>query len=154
MKLNLGACDRSFPGFLSVVVVSLTNKVTDLSKPWPWPDSSVDEVMAFDVFEHLPNKRQTLNELWRVLKSGAVATIGVPDVTDGDGGHCDPTHCSYWTGSDFDYFEKGNFARERFRASSYYGVRADFNVLTFEKIRHERKRGYTVEIRVKLQAVK
>ena len=83
-----------------------------------------------------------------------MAEIGVPDATDGDGGFCDPTHVSYWTGSDFEYFEKGDYARERFRHSSYYEVKADFEVVSFQKIRHMRKRGYSVEIRVKLRAIK
>lgn len=154
MKLNLGAADRRIPGFLSVDVVPPADIIADLTQPWPWWDSSVDEVVAQDVFEHLPSKRQTMNELWRVLKPGGVATIGVPDATEGDGGHCDPTHCSYWTGSDFDYYEVGNFARERFRNSPYYGVKADFRVLSFERLRHERTRGFSVEIRVKLEAIK
>jgi SAM-dependent methyltransferase len=154
MRLNLGACDRAFPGFLSVDIVPPADVIADLSQQWPWADSSVEEVLAFDVFEHLPQKRHTMNELWRVLKPGGVATIGVPHATEGDGGHCDPTHCSYWTGSDFEYYEKGDFARERFRDSAYYGIKADFAVLSFDPIRHQRKRGYSVELRVKLQAVK
>lgn len=154
MKLNLGASDRRFDGFRSVDICPPADEIADLSKPWPWPDSSVDEVLAFDVFEHLTDKRQTLNELWRVLRPGGTATIGVPDVTDGDGGHCDPTHVSYWTGSDFEYFEAGDYARERFRGSPYYGIKADFEVVSFEKVKHQRKRGYSVEIKVKLRAVK
>ncbi|HEX4278314.1 MAG TPA: methyltransferase domain-containing protein [Bryobacteraceae bacterium] len=154
MRLNLGASDRRIDDFRSVDIVPPADEIADLSKFWPWPDSSVSEVFAFDVFEHLPDKRQTMNELWRVLVPGGIATIGVPDVTDGDGGHCDPTHLSYWTGSDFEYFEYGDYARERFRGSAYYGVIADFEVLMFEKVRHQRKRGYSVEIRVKLRAVK
>ena len=154
MRLNLGAADRRIDGFTSVDICPPADIIADLSQPWPWPDSSVDEILAFDVFEHLADKRQTLNELWRVLKPGGTATIGVPDATQGDGGHCDLTHCSYWTGSDFDYVEKGNYARERFRNSPYYGVKADFAVLSFAKQRHERTRGFSVEIQVKLQAVK
>lgn len=154
MKLNLGAADRAVAGFRSVDICPPADEIADLTLTWPWPDSSVDEVLAFDVFEHLPDKRHTMNELYRVLKPGGIATIGVPDATDGDGGHCDPTHVSYWTGSDFEYYEKDNFARERFRNSPYYGVKADFLVLSFEKVRHPRLRGYSVEIKVKLQAVK
>jgi SAM-dependent methyltransferase len=153
MKLNLGCADRAIPGFVGVDIVAPADQLVDLSGVWPWPDKSVDEVLAFDVFEHLPDKRHTMNELWRVLKPGGIATVGVPDVTDGDGGHCDPTHQSYWTGSDFEYFEVGDFARERFRNSEYYHILADFEVVSFEKIRHQRKRGYSVEIKVKLRAV-
>lgn len=155
LKLNLGANDRRFDGFLSVDIVPPADFIADLTQPWPWEDSSVDEVLAYDVFEHLPNKRHTLNELWRVLKNGARATIQVPHATDGDGGHCDLTHVSYWTTSDFEYVQKGNYARERFRNSAYYGIKADFNVLKVETTRHRRSfGGYVVEILVVLEAVK
>jgi SAM-dependent methyltransferase len=88
VRLNLGASDRGFPGFLSVDIEPPADFVTDLRSVWPWPDSSVEEALAFDVFEHLPDKRHTMNELWRVLQPGGVATIGVPDATQGDGGFC------------------------------------------------------------------
>jgi predicted SAM-dependent methyltransferase len=103
LKLNLGANDRRFDGFISVDVCEPADQIADLTQPWPWPDNSVDEILAFDVFEHLPNKRQTINELYRVLKPGGIARIQVPHATEGDGGHCDPTHVSYWTTSDFEY---------------------------------------------------
>ena len=128
LRLNLGANDRSFRGFVSVDITPPADFLCDLSQPWPWPDSSVSEVLAYDVFEHIRDKRQTMNELWRVLIPGGKATLQVPHATLGDGGHCDPTHVSYWTTSDFEYYTKGIPERERFRNSSYYGVKADFRV--------------------------
>ncbi len=155
MKLNLGACDRRFSGFLSVDIVPPADVIADLTKAWPWPTSSVDEVLAYDVFEHLPSKRHTMNELWRILKPGARATIQIPHATDGDGGHCDPTHVSYWTTSDFEYYVPGIPERERFRSSSYYGVLADFRVVSMDRQRHERRfGGYVIEILAVIEAVK
>lgn len=161
MKLNLGAADRAFPDFRSVDIVPPADEIADLTKTWPWPDSSVSEVLAFDVFEHLPDKRHTMNELYRVLTPGGTARLQIPHATYGDGGHCDPTHCSYWTTSDFEYFVKGNFARERFRSSSYYGVKADFEIINLNSQghipteRHERTfGGYVVEMQPILRAVK
>lgn len=126
MRLNLGACDRRLAGFLSVDRVPPADVVTDLEQAWPWADSSVDEIVAFDIFEHLRDKRHTMNELWRVLVPGGKATIEVPTVR-GVGAVCDPTHQSYWSVGDFEYYEKGNFARERFRSS--YGIVADFQII-------------------------
>jgi len=131
MKLNLGANDRTFPGFLSVDIVPPADQIADLTQTWPWPDSSVEEIIAFDVFEHLPDKRHTMNELWRVLQPGGIATIEVPTIS-GVGACCDPTHVSLWSAGDFEYYEKGNFARERFRNSAYYGVKADFRIAAHE----------------------
>lgn len=154
MKLNLGACDRRFPDFLSVDIVPPADVIADLTKPWPWPDSSVEEIVALDVVEHLPSKRHTMNELWRVLMPGGKATIEVPHATKGDGGHCDPTHVSYWTGGDFEYYEKGNYARERFRNSGYYDVRADFRILKIDQRRYETKYGEVFKITAVLEALK
>lgn len=126
MKLNLGACDRRFPGFLSVDIAPPADVIADLEQPWPWPDSSVEAVKAFDIIEHLADKRHTLNELWRVLKPGARAEIEVPTIR-GVGAVCDPTHRSYWSAGDFEYYEKGNNARERFR--NHYGIKADFKII-------------------------
>jgi len=155
LKLNLGACDRAFTGFLSVDIVPPADVIADLTKPWPWEDSSVDEVRAYDVFEHLPDKRHTMNELWRVLRPGGIARLQIPHATDGDGGHCDPTHVSYWTTSDFEYYAPGIPERERFRYSSYYGVKADFRVLSIQQQRYERRfGGHVIEIQVELEAVK
>lgn len=155
VRLNLGANDRRLDGFLSVDICQPADFIADLTQPWPWPDSSVEEVAAFDVFEHLPNKRQTMNELWRVLVPGGIARVQVPHATDGDGGHCDPTHCSYWTTSDFEYYHPGIAERERFRHSEYYGVKADFKVLEIETKRYPRTfGGHVVEIMVVLEAAK
>ena len=154
-KLNLGANDRWLEGFLSVDVAPPADVIADLTQPWPWEDSSVAEVEARSVFEHMPDKRHTMNELWRVLQPGGKATITVPHATDGDGGHCDPTHCSYWTSSDFEYYEKGNYARERFRDSSYYRVKADFKVVSLTSAKYGRKfGGHVVEITAVLEAIK
>ena len=153
--MNLGANDRRKDGFLSVDVCPPADVIMDLSKPWTeLGDDSVDEVFAHDIFEHLPNKRQTINELFRVLKNGGTADICVP-TAPGVGSWCDPTHCSVWTAGDFEYFEKGNFARERFRESSYYGVKADFKIVSWNWQNYTNKFGEEIKkFRIVLQAIK
>lgn len=155
MKLLLGCCDTKREGFTSVDIVPPADQIVDLSAyPWPWADSSVDEVVAHDVFEHLPDKRATLNELWRILRNGGNADIIVP-TAPGVGAWCDPTHVSTWTAGDFEYFEKGNFARERFRGSSYYGVNADFRIVSYRWENYMNKFGEEVKkFHIALEAVK
>jgi len=58
MRLNLGSADRHLEGFISVDIFRPENapsdfQVADLAGPWPWPDSSVDEVLASDIAEHI-----------------------------------------------------------------------------------------------------
>lgn len=154
MKLNLGAGDRPFPGFLSVDCVPPADVVADLTRAWPWGDSSVDEVRAHDVFEHMPDKRHSMNELWRVLKPGGRATIEVPSAARGAGAFQDPTHCSFWTANDFEYYEKGNYARERFRGSGYYGVRCDFRIVSMNQTSYPGKWDEVWKISVVLEAIK
>ena len=156
MKLNLGANDRRVEGFISVDVCPPADQIADLTQPWPWETSSVDEVLAFDVVEHLPSKRHTMNELWRVLKPGGKATIEVPNAAKGDGGYCDMTHVSFWTLSDWEYYEKGNFARERFRNSEYYGVKADFKIISVTETTPYRTKfgGEVHKMRAIIEAVK
>ncbi len=159
MRLNLGAADRRVEGFISVDITPPADELVDLAGPWPWPDSSIDGVLAYSIFEHLPDKLHTMNELWRVMKPGTIARLQLPLASDGDGGHCDPTHKSYWTRSDFEYYEPGFPERERFRGS--YGIMADFKLLNLDPRghiptkRYERRRGgYVIEIEPVLECVK
>jgi len=152
MKLNLGACDRSFPGFLSVDIVPPADIVTDLSQPWPWPDSSVDEVRAHDVFEHLPSRIHTMNELHRVLKPGARATVEVPSSTKGAGFAQDPTHVTPWCMNSFQYFEHGSFAHKRLAKS--YGITAAFRIVSLSEASYQDVHEQVWKITAVLEGVK
>lgn len=166
MKLNLGSFDVRLEGFMSVDIDPTVNPdfCADLNFTWPWVDSSIEEVVAVDVFEHLVDKRHTMNELWRILIPGGTARVVVPHATLGDGGHCDPTHVSYWTQSDFEYytpfdgFGRAVGERSRFRNSSYYGINADFRIMNLDGNGHiplkrydRRYGGFVVSIEVVLQ---
>lgn len=52
-KLNLGCSDRIIPGFTSVDLAPPADQIVDLSSPWPWETSSVEEILALDVIEHI-----------------------------------------------------------------------------------------------------
>lgn len=86
MKLNLGCGPKRIEGWVNVdKYESLRpDQVVDLERfPWPWPDSSVDEVLLNHVLEHLGQAPEVfigvMKELWRVCKPGALARIHVPD---------------------------------------------------------------------------
>lgn len=62
MKLHLGCSDDLKKGWLNVdqaippgVVLDQCGvfQVADLNEPWPWETSSVDQILAQDVFEHI-----------------------------------------------------------------------------------------------------
>ena len=148
MKLNLGSCDRAFPGFVSVDLCLPADQIVNLAGPWPWEDSSIEEIRAYDIIEHLPDKIHTMNEAWRVLRPGTLFDIEVP-TTDGMGAWQDPTHVSYWNRNSFLYYTHGDAHRERF--GLHYGVVARFRVASEE---HVRFGDGVVKLKIKLEAVK
>ena len=87
LKLDLGCGVRKQPGFLGVDVRAFpgVDVVCDLTGPWPWADNSVDEVFASHVVEHFTAAQRihVFNELGRVLKPGARATVITPHWASG-----------------------------------------------------------------------
>ena len=83
LKLDLGTGKgRNRPeGFLGVDKDKYPHaRIVDLRKRWPWPDNSVDEVNANYLLPFLAPRERVffMNELHRVLKPGAKATIITP----------------------------------------------------------------------------
>lgn len=152
MRLNLGACDRRIDGFVSVDIASPAEIVADLRERWPWEASTVDEVFAFDVFEHLPDRVHTMNELHRVLKPWGKATIEVPSAVKGAGFAQDPTHVSQWCMNSFQYFRHGSFAHKRLARA--YGITACFRVLSLTEKPYKDEYEEVWKIRAVLEAVK
>lgn len=185
-RLNLGAADRRIEGFISVDIAPPADQIVDLAGPWPWEDSSVEEVLALDVCEHIHDSAQLrgaktadryredgsiessghakvewvsgrihfLNELHRVLKPGARATIETPNAARGVGYFQDPTHVSPFCMSTFKYFEAGAFAHTRLAKS--YGITAAFKILAMREIPSSAE-GFGEQvwkIHVELEAVK
>lgn len=195
MKLNLGAADRHLPGYLCVDIApppcaecddprmpeaSRKFRAVDLSLMWQWPDSSVEEVMALDIIEHIGDvqewhdrwkmidyrpdadvptlsrygKIHFMNELHRVLAPGGRATIETPNAARGCAFWQDPTHVSGWCWSTFKYFESGAFAHQRL--SKAYGITAAFKVLSLDEFRTngEHPAEDAWKIKIVLEAIK
>ncbi len=53
--------------------------IRDVSDGLPFPDASYDNVFCIEVLEHVPNPFGALGEIRRVLKSGGVLTLSVPN---------------------------------------------------------------------------
>ncbi|MHC4800283.1 MAG: class I SAM-dependent methyltransferase, partial [Planctomycetota bacterium] len=159
MRLNLGSADDLRQGFVNVDIAIPEKKFpagaefyqADLTKPWPWDDSSVDFIFARDIVEHLPDKVHTLNEAWRVLKPGALIEILVPDAC-GPGQWQDPTHKSGWVMNSFQYFEHGSFALGR--VGKAYGIKAAFRVIKLTKRDYPDVHEKVPKIEAVLEAVK
>lgn len=167
MKLNLGSADRHFDGFVSVDLefpqcplhpgnrhVHYPQEFCrqDLRFKWAWDDNSIEHILAYDIFEHLPNRIQTMNEAWRVLQPGGVLDIEVPDASRGCGFHQDPTHVSQWCMNSFQYYQAGSFAVQRFADS--YGIIARFEIVTLANMKCPDVVEETWKIKAVLKAVK
>lgn len=129
MRLNLGCCDRHLDGYINVDRVQPADVIADLELDWPWPDSSVKQIVADDILEHLPDKIHTMNEAWRVLEPDGLFRFRVP-TTDGWGAFQDPTHRSFWTPNDLLYYTEG--APEHKRFALPYGIAARFAIVSAE----------------------
>ena len=54
MRLNLGSGQHPQPGYINVDKFGSPDVRADLEQfPWPWPDSSVREIVLTHVLEHL-----------------------------------------------------------------------------------------------------
>lgn len=98
MKLNLGCGVNHQPGWLNVdsAPACKPDTVWDLEKtPWPWPDSSVEEMLFNHSLEHMGQDAKTflaiVLEIYRVARPGAVVRINVPHPRHDDFLN-DPTH--------------------------------------------------------------
>jgi len=81
LKLDLGCGKSKRDGFTGVDVRDFGQDiVADLTKAWPWPDASVEEVYCSHFVEHLKaeDRIHFVNELYRVLTKGGKAQIVVP----------------------------------------------------------------------------
>ena len=148
MKLNLGCSDQLLPGYVNVDICPPADKIADLNKDWPWEDNSIDEIRAYDIIEHLPDKIHTMNEAWRVLKPGGTLEICVP-TTEGRGAWQDPQHCSYWNRGSFLYHTKGIPEYERFHVA--YGIKGGFVVVSEQESEYP---GKVWKLKIVLAAVK
>jgi hypothetical protein len=138
MKLNLGANNDHRAGFLSVDRCPPADWVADLCELWPWPNSSVEEILAYDVFEHIDNVEHPaqkgiiwcMNEAHRVLVPGGRLDLHVPCLP-GIAPWVDPTHVSVWTPDLRYYFCEpwNNPQGERGRLGPSYGITALFRTV-------------------------
>ncbi len=85
MRLNLGCCDKLEEGYLNIDLNPLLPGVLPADAMFlPFRDNSIDEVRASHLLEHfeLKDVKSALVEWYRVLKSGGIILVIVPDMTE------------------------------------------------------------------------
>ena len=107
--LDLGGRFGCPPGYQSVDLKN-ADICCDLNRGFPFEDSSIYCIRAFDIIEHLSDKNHTMSEIHRVLRPGGFVLISVPS-TDGRGAFQDPSHVSYWNINSFWYYTDREYAK-------------------------------------------
>lgn len=122
MKLNLGCGYRKLDGFVNIDVRPCVNPdlVADICDGLPFPDASVESVVAVDFLEHIPIGKTVgvIEEIYRVLVPGGLFESMTPS-TDGRGAFQDPTHVSFWNRNSWLYYMDDAYR-------NLYGIRAKF----------------------------
>lgn len=113
MKLEIGCGRSKAPGYVGLDRVALpgVDIVHEIEEfPWPMPnssvpipDSSVTEIRAYHVLEHLRDLVGVMEEAHRILKPGGLFSIVVPYYRH-EGAFADPTHTRFFTERTFHYF--------------------------------------------------
>lgn len=135
MKLEIGCGRSKTPGFVGMdrfafAEVDIVHELETF--PWPLPnsrepipDSSVSEIRASHVLEHVRDLTGVMEEACRILEPGGLFTIVVPYYKH-EGAFADPTHVRFFTERTFHYFTEGEplnyYSKARFKiVSMKYG---------------------------------
>jgi SAM-dependent methyltransferase len=120
-KLNLGSGLKRLDDAVNLDITPRTQPdvVHDLNiRPWPFADKSFDEVVAYDVIEHLQDTLAVMEEIHRIAADGAVVKITLPHFSCSNA-FTDPTHVHYFGWFSFHYFTGENefpfYTQARFR---------------------------------------
>src|SRR3546814_5212709 len=105
--LDLGCGTRKRPGSVGMDINPATGAdiIHDLEIfPYPFDDSTFDEIYVDNVLEHLDNVIATMEELHRITKPGGLVKIIVPYFR-ARWSYIDPTHRHFFTTDSFAYFD-------------------------------------------------
>lgn len=123
-KLNLGCGVKHLPDAANVDANERCHPdvVHDLNcRPWPFGDNSFDEVLAYDVLEHLVDVPAVMDEIHRVSQAKAIVRITTPHFSCANA-FTDPTHRHQLGLKSFDYFladhPLGYYSKARFALRS------------------------------------
>jgi len=137
LRLDLASGQTPREGFDGVDLWSGARHSIDLLKfPWPWKDSSVDELHCSHFIEHIPmeylsigGRRKDLffaffDECWRVLKKDAKLTVICPNARS-NRAFQDPTHRRFIVAETFLYLHRPWRESQKL---DHYAVDCNFHV--------------------------
>lgn len=105
--LDIGCGKRKRPGAIGVDINPESNAdvIHDLNEfPYPFGNSSFDEIYADNVLEHVDDVIKVMEELLRICRPHGMIKIIVPFFR-GKWAFIDPTHKHFFTVDSFSYFD-------------------------------------------------
>ena len=133
MKINIGSGFKRIEGFLNIdsdpgVSPDYVINLDDPKVKLPFDDSSVSEIKAHHILEHIGSGFIPLMiELWRVSEHGCLLDILVPHHFH-DNFYGDPTHKRPITVSGMDLFSKKSNIKHIADNNSYNGLALKFGI--------------------------
>ncbi|MGE5597265.1 MAG: class I SAM-dependent methyltransferase [Hyphomicrobiales bacterium] len=114
--IDLGCGSRKKPGAIGLDIARIpgVDIVGDAMRPLPFRDSSVDEVYASHLVEHVDDLMSFMGEVWRICKPGALVHFRFPHASTGFVIWKDPTHRRGVYLDTFDYFDPSTFDGKAF----------------------------------------
>ena len=109
-KLCLGCGNKPLSGFINVDLYNKTfaDEIVDLNEKLPYADESIEVVYSDNVFEHIENILQLMQECNRILKKGGFLIIRVPYFRSRYA-YIDPTHKHFFTLGSMNYYVKDSY---------------------------------------------
>ena len=106
--LNLGAGNHIWKGVINHDLTKHRPEIDvahDLNvRPWPWADSSWEQIGASSIFEHLQiDLVAAMDECWRILQPQGLLRVKVP-YWHHDNAYADPTHRQRYSLRSFNLF--------------------------------------------------
>lgn len=104
--LDVGCGINKFPGAIGIDRLPATRAdvLCDLDRfPYPFRDSSFDQIRAIHVIEHVADVIRAIEEFHRLARPRARILISTPHYTDFSS-FCDPTHRWHLNSFSFRYF--------------------------------------------------
>lgn len=126
VKLNVACGQQKQEGFIGIdkVKTDAVDIIHNLeSYPWPFEDNSVDEIICSHFIEHVDNQILFMDELYRIMKQGAKATIIAPYYTSMRAIQ-DPTHKRSICEASFLYY---NEDWRKANKLDHYGIKSNFD---------------------------
>lgn len=105
--IDLGCGRRKKPGAIGLDIARVpgVDVIADVTRPLPLKDSSVDEVYASHLIEHVDDLMAFMGEVWRVCRPGALVYFRFPHGSTPFLTWKDPTHRRGVYLAMFEYFD-------------------------------------------------